>query len=176
MSEQNTSTPAEIYIEADNADIIIDGRIVPVPVAFAADDDTLRAALAPHCAWIANARLDRKQEVKAGVRRLTITAVKQGGPKGQGGVKNGERALALPHVIVALRALPCRLNAAVALSNVLEAYERSGQLPVEAVVLLAPRLTRAAARGKEDAEATGIFRAGLRALPAVAARHVPMGF
>lgn len=54
MSDQNNPAPVETYIEGDNADVIIDGRAVPVPVAFTADDDTLWAALAPHCAWIAS--------------------------------------------------------------------------------------------------------------------------
>ena len=85
--------------------IAIEGTQFPLPEEIAAQDDLLKAALAPFVPWIVNAQIERKEKDGA----MVVNVVKRADWKGSSAVIN------------ALIASPDEMNPAVALWQQLQA-------------------------------------------------------
>jgi len=139
--------------------IQIDGQNFPLPEEIAAQDDLLKAALAPFVPWIANAQIDRKE--KDG--QALVSIVKRADWKGN------TRA-----VVDALIANPNEINPAVALW-----MEMQGQLDANdpgTILALEPMISAAIQEGERDIAA--VQQAFTRLVECVpgSSHRIPLGF
>jgi len=138
--------------------LTIEGTQFPLPDEIAAQDDLLKAALAPFVPWIVNAQIERKEKDGA----MVVNVVKRADWKG---------SLA---VINALIASPDEMNPAVALWQQLQA--RTDLNDPALVLAFEPTIHQAIEHGEHDIAAVHQALARLvECAPAPAAR-IPLGF
>ena len=139
--------------------IQIDGQNFPLPDEIAAQDDLLKAALAPFVPWIANAQIDRKE--KDG--QALVSIVKRADWKGSGFA-----------VVDALIASPDAMNPAVALW-----MEMQGQLDTNdpgTILALEPTISTAIQAGERDiASVQQAFTRLIECAPG-SSHRIPLGF
>ena len=138
--------------------IAIEGTQFPLPEEIAAQDDLLKAALAPFVPWIVNAQIERKEKDGA----MVVNVVKRADWKGSSAVIN------------ALIASPDEMNPAVALWQQLQA--RTDLNDPALVLAFEPTIHQAIEQGEQDIAAVHQALARLvECAPAPAAR-IPLGF
>ncbi len=139
--------------------VTIDGQCFPLPEDVGGKDDLLRAALAPFVPWIANARIERKEE--AG--NTVVSVIKRADTKGSAS-----------DVLAALVAAPQKLNPAIALWLSLQ---EEGRLDDPgAMVEWQPAIAEAIEAGERE---IGEVRAAMEYLAECApipTSRIPLGF
>ena len=139
--------------------VAIEGQLFPLPEEVGAQDDLVRAALAPFVPWIANAQIERKEQNGATV----LTVVKRADTKGN-----------TAYVLAALLDTPEDVNPAVALWKRLE---REVNLDDPGTILeWQQAIAEAIRQGEEDIEWVRSALEKLVESSAVPATRVPLGF
>jgi len=139
--------------------IQIDGQNFPLPDEIAAQDDLLKAALAPFVPWIANAQIDRKEKDGQAI----VSVIKRADWKGGGSA-----------VVDAFVASPDAMNPAVALW-----MEMQGQLDTNdpgTILALEPTISVAIQAGERDiASVQQAFTRLIECAPG-SSHRIPLGF
>jgi len=138
--------------------ITIDGQQFPLPDEIAANDDLLKAALAPFVPWIVNAQIERKEKDGA----MVVNVVKRADWKGKATVIN------------ALIASPDEMNPAVALWQQLQA--RTDLNDPALVLAFEPTIHQAIEQGEQDIAAVHQALARLVECAPAPATRIPLGF
>ncbi len=138
--------------------IAIEGTQFPLPDEIAAQDDLLKAALAPFVPWIVNAQIERKEKDGA----MVVNVVKRADWKGSSAVIN------------ALIASPDEMNPAVALWLQLQA--RTDLNDPALVLAFEPTIHRAIEQGEQDIAAVQQALARLVECAPAPATRIPLGF
>lgn len=138
--------------------IAIEGTQFPLPDEIAAQDDLLKAALAPFVPWIVNAQIERKE--KDGT--MVVNVVKRADWKGNAAVIN------------ALIASPDEMNPAVALWQQLQA--RTDLNDPALVLAFEPTIHQAIEQGEQDIAAVQQALARLVECAPAPATRIPLGF
>jgi hypothetical protein len=138
--------------------IAIEGTQFPLPDEIAAQDDLLKAALAPFVPWIVNAQIERKERDGA----MVVNVVKRADWKGNSAVVN------------ALTASPDEMNPAVALWQQLQA--RTDLNDPGIVLAFEPTIHQAIEQGEQDIAAVHQSLARLVECAPAPATRIPLGF
>jgi len=138
--------------------ITIDGQQFPLPDEIAAQDDLLKAALAPFVPWIVNARIERTEKDGATV----VNVVKRADWKGNAAV------------IATLSASPNEMNPAVALWQQLQA--RTDLTDPTVVIALESTIRQAIEQGERDIAAVQQALEHLVKCAPAPATQIPPGF
>jgi len=138
--------------------ITIEGTQFPLPDEIAAQDDLLKAALAPFVPWIVNAQIERKEKDGA----MVVNVVKRADWKG------------ISAVINALIASPDEMNPAVALWQQLQA--RNDLNDPALVLAFEPTIHQAIEQGEQDIAAVHQALARLVECAPAPATRIPLGF
>jgi hypothetical protein len=148
--------------------LTIEGTQFPLPDEIAAQDDLLKAALAPFVPWIVNAQIERKENAERGA--MVVNVVKRADWKGYTPSEvEGNSA-----VINALIASPDEMNPAAALWQQLQ--QRTDLNDPALVLAFEPTIHQAIEQGEQDIAAVHQALARLvECAPAPAAR-IPLGF
>jgi hypothetical protein len=152
--------------------ITIDGQQFPLPDEIAAQDDLLKAALAPFVPWIVNARIERTEKDGATV----VNVVKRADWKGctLTEVTLVSEVEGNSAVIAALIASPDEMNPAVALWQQLQA--RTDLNDPAVVLAFEPTLHQAIEQGERDIAAVQQALARLAECAPAPATRIPLGF
>jgi hypothetical protein len=138
--------------------IAIEGTQFPLPDEIAAQDDLLKAALAPFVPWIVNAQIERTE--KDGT--MVVNVVKRADWKGN------------TAVIDALIASPDEMNPAVALWQQLQ--QRTDLNDPGIVLAFEPTIHQAIEQGEQDIAAVHQSLARLVECAPAPATRIPLGF
>lgn len=154
--------------------ITIDGQQFPLPEEIAAQDDLLKAALAPFVPWIVNAQIERTEKDGA----MVVNVVKRADWKGYTLSKAEGYTLSEAEgnspIIAALIASPDETNPAVALWQQLQ--QRTDLNDPGVVLAFEPTIHQAIEQGERDIAAVlQAFARLVECAPAPATR-IPLGF
>lgn len=138
--------------------IAIEGTQFPLPDEIAAQDDLLKAALAPFVPWIVNAQIERKEIDGA----MVVNVVKRTDWKGNSAV------------IAALIASPDEMNPAIALWQQLQ--QRTDLNDPGVVLAFEPTIHQAIEQGERDIAAVQQAFARLVECAPAPATRIPLGF
>jgi hypothetical protein len=138
--------------------IAIEGTQFPLPDEIAANDDLLKAALAPFVPWIVNAQIERKEKDGA----MVMNVVKRADWKGN------------TAVIDALIASPDEMNPAVVLWQQLQ--QRTDLNDPGIVLAFEPTIHQAIEQGEQDIVAVHQAFARLVECAPAPATRIPLGF
>ena len=138
--------------------ITIEGTQFPLPDEIAAQDDLLKAALAPFVPWIVNAQIERKEKDGA----MVMNVVKRADWKGN------------TAVIDALIASPDEMNPAVALWQQLQ--QRTDLNDPGIVLAFEPTIHQAIEQGEQDIAAVHQAFARLVECAPAPATRIALGF
>lgn len=169
--------------------LCIEGKELPVDAEIAADDDSIKAALATAYPEITTAEVTRA--TKDGQQRITV--IKRGGPKGTGSlVKKQVRRVKTRPVLIAIQAedetqridgaqrrlmiAPRRFNPLIATHFELEKQRQAGQLDLLTLMLCQGQIERALVEGPKEAQQMEQALTRMIESPATAWRRVLVGF
>jgi hypothetical protein len=145
--------------------ISIEGQTIQVPDAIGANDDAVRAALAPYYPDAAGALISRSEKTEGENTTVTVSVVKKAGSKGL----DPEAAF-----LTNLRAAPAGENPAIALYKALNGAETITD--PAALLALEARIATAIEQGEAQGAQVDKARARLTAAHAVPALFVVEGF
>lgn len=178
-STATTATPLTLsYV------LSIEGQRISIDADMAADDDSIKRALASLYPEITTAEITRATQ--DGVQ--TITVIKRGGPKGNKRsarrvvrrvYKYGVMQTDAERIVSALDRLsyaPRRFNPMIAMHNELLRQREAGQLDLLTLMLSQHRIERALVEGPKEAQDIEQAVNRLAAAPAVAWSLAPVGF
>ena len=185
-----TEESAEVVVPQLTYLLCIEGKELAIDAEIAADDDSIKAALATAYPEITTAEVTRT--TKDGQQRITV--IKRGGPKGTGSLDQRQvRRVKTRLVQVATQSdhdeverigramnrmmtAPRRFNPLIAVHYELEQQRQAGQLDLITLMLCQGQIERALIEGPKEAQQMERALARMIESPPAAWRRVPVGF